>query len=108
MTTDLQYYNGPALDILNIAAFLDPCFKSNFLEEVDKVSTCLTVQEKIVTNCNLLLDSISDHPSGAVSTEPTSNSEVNIVSSESSDVTPAAKRTKQSKFMKLLSDICNR
>ena len=44
----LQYYNGPALDILNIAAFLDPHFKSlNFLEEVDKVLTRLTVQEKL-------------------------------------------------------------
>ena len=53
----------------------------------------------------LLLDSVSDHPFGAVSTESTSSSEVNIVSSESSDVTPAAKRKKQSKFMELLSDV---
>ena len=40
-----------------------------------------------------------------MSTEPTSSSEVNIISSESSDVTPAAKRKKQSKFMELLSDV---
>ena len=39
------------------------------------------------------------------STESTSSSEVNIVSSESSDVTPAAKCKKQSKFMELLSDV---
>ena len=42
----LQYYNSQTLDILNIAAFLDPRFKSlSFLEEVNKVSTHLTVQE---------------------------------------------------------------
>ena len=30
----LQYYNARTLDILNIAAFLDPCFKLlSFLEE---------------------------------------------------------------------------
>ena len=101
----LQYYNKQTLDILNIAAFLDPRFKSlSFLEEVDKVSTYLTVQEKI---CTLLLDSVSDHPSGAVSTESTSSSEVNIVSSELSDVIPPAKHKKQSKFMELLSDVAN-
>ena len=34
----LQYYNSPTLNILNIAAFLDPRFKSlSFLEEEDKV-----------------------------------------------------------------------
>ena len=44
----LQYYNGQALDILNIAAFLDSRFKSlSFLEEVDKVSSCLTVRENL-------------------------------------------------------------
>ena len=44
----LQYYNAQTLDVLNIAAFLNPCFKSlSFLEEVYKVSTRLTVQEKI-------------------------------------------------------------
>ena len=40
-----------------------------------------------------------------MSTESTSSSEVNIVSSELSDVTPAAKHEKQSKFMELLSDV---
>lgn len=99
----LRYYNEQTLDILNIAAFFDPRFKSlSFLEEVDKVSTHLTVQEKI---CTLLLDSVSGYPSSAVSTESTSNSEVNIVSSELSDVTPPAKRKKHSKFMELLSDV---
>ena len=39
-----QYYNKQTLDILNVAAFLDPHFKSlSFLEEVAKVSTLLTV-----------------------------------------------------------------
>lgn len=98
----LHYYNVQTLDILNIAAFLDPRFKSlSFLEEVDKVSTHLTVREKI---CSLLSESNSNHPDPG-STESTSSSEVNIVSSESSDVTPAAKRKKQSKFMELLSDV---
>ena len=60
------------------------------------------MQEKIYT---LLLDSVSDHPSGSVHTESTTSSEVSIVSSELSDVTPAAKRKKQSKFMELLSDV---
>lgn len=93
------------MDILNIAAFLNHHFKSlSFLVEVDKVSTCLTVQEK---TCNLLLDldSVSDHPSGPGNSESTNSSEVNIVSSESSDVTPTAKHKRQSKFMKLLSDV---
>ena len=48
---------------------------------------------------------VSDHPSGAVSTEPKSSSEVNIISSESNDVTPAARHKKQSKFMELLSNV---
>ena len=48
---------------------------------------------------------MSDHPSSAVSAEPTSTPEVNIVNSESSDVTPTANRKKQSKFMELLSDV---
>ena len=43
----LQYYNSETLGILNITALLDPSFKSlSFLEEVEKVSTRLNVQEK--------------------------------------------------------------
>ena len=89
----LQYYNSQTLDTLNIAALLDPRFKSlSFLEEVEKVSTWLNVREKI---CSLLLesDSDTDHPSGPERTE------VSGVSSDVIDVTPAAKRKKQSKFM---------
>ena len=41
----LQYYNSPTLNILNIAVFLDPHFKSSsFLEEEDQVLTNLTVR----------------------------------------------------------------
>ena len=41
----LLYYNSPTLNILNIAAFLDPHFKSSsFLEEEDQVLTNLTVR----------------------------------------------------------------
>jgi len=103
----LQYYNAETIDTLNIAAFLDPHFKSlSFLDEIDKVSTHLTVKEKI---CTLLLDSesdsASDHPFGPGSIESRNNSEVNIVSSESSDVTPVAKCKKLCKFMELLSDV---
>ena len=53
-----QYYNHnvQSPEILNIAAFLDPHFKSlSFLEE-DKIATRLKVKEKI---CNLLLVSDS-------------------------------------------------
>ena len=40
----LQYYNAETLDTLNNAAFLNPHFKSlSFLDEIDKVSTYLTV-----------------------------------------------------------------
>ena len=84
---------------MNIAALLDPRFKSlSFLEEVEKVSTWLNVQEKIST---LLLesDSVTDRPSGPERTE------VSGVSSDVIDVTPAAKQKKQSKFMELLSDV---
>ena len=46
----LQYYNSQTLDTLNNAALLDPRFKSlSFLEEVEKVSTRLNVQEKFAT-----------------------------------------------------------
>ena len=90
----LQYYNAQTLDVLNITAFLDPRFKSLNLGRQSFNS--LNNAGKI---CSLLLnsDSISDHPSGSGSTESTSSSEINIVSSESSDVTPAAKHKKQSK-----------
>ena len=48
----LQYYddNVQSSEILNIAAFLDPCFKLlNFLEEEDRIATRLKVQEKFAT-----------------------------------------------------------
>ena len=44
-------------------------------------------------------DSVTDHPSGPERTE------VSGVSSDVIDVTPAAKRKKQGKFMELLSDV---
>jgi len=40
----LQYFNAETLDTLDNAAFLNPHFKSlSFLDEIDKVSTYLTV-----------------------------------------------------------------
>ena len=102
----LQYYNSETLGILNITALLDPRFKSlSFLEEVEKVSTRLNVQEKI---CSLLLESnsTSDDTSGP---EAESTNEIGSSSTGATDVidvTPAAKRKKkQSKFMELLSDM---
>jgi len=86
---------------LNNAAFLDPRFKSlTFLEEVEKTSM---IQEKI---CSLLLESNS----GSGTLRTTESASISVVSSTSKDVidvTPAAKRKKQSKFMKLLSDVMN-
>ena len=46
----LQYYNVQTSEILNIAAFLDPPFKSlSFLEEVDKIATRLKCRKKLQT-----------------------------------------------------------
>jgi len=99
-----QYYNTETLNILNNAAFLDPRFKSLiFLEEVEKTSTQLMIQEKI---CSLLLE--SDSGSGTSRTiESASISVVSNTSKDVIDVTPAVKRKKQSKFMELLSDVMN-
>ena len=110
----LQYYdhNVQSSEILNIAAFLDPRFKSlNFLEEEDRIATRLKVQERI---CNLLPVSDSHLESTESDSTKLIELEVNEVSTSVSDVSENAgcdlrpappKRRKQSKFTELLSDV---
>jgi len=86
----LQYYNTETLNILNNAAFLEPRFKLlTFLEEVEKTSTQLMIQE----NCSLLLES----DSGSDTLRTTESASISVVSNTSKDVinvTPATKRKK--------------
>lgn len=44
----LQYRNAQTLEILNIAAILNPCLKSLSVLKVDEIATQLKVWEKIL------------------------------------------------------------
>ena len=104
----LQYYdrNVQSSEILNIAALLDPRFKSlSFLEEKDRIATQLKVQEKI---CNLLpvSDSHLESTESELEVNEASTSVSDISENTSCDLRPTPpKRQKQSKFMELLSDV---